>query len=476
MSRRTPLLPMAPVLLAAALSLGTVGARGACAAPAGAGVSAPAAAAPVAPVPAGVVEPPDAIAPESAAALAAPERAPRPPARDYLAEARASFGAESRAYAGARVVVRIVGPLYGILCGLLILFTGLSARFRDIAEGLGNRLYVRVLVFFALYAVAMFVLGLPLAWYEEFALEHQYGLSTQSFGGWVLDSFKGLATSIVSVGVIPLLALAWRVVEASPRRWWLWVAAGTLPVALAAMLLEPIVLDPLFNKFQPLQDAALRTEILSLARRAGIPARHVYEVDMSSRTRKLNAYVNGFGASQRVVLWDTTLRRMTRAEILFVTGHEMGHYVLGHAWKTLLLLGAGAFLVFWLCARVAAGWLAVFGRWWGVRAIGDLASLPVLALSLTLVTLLVMPAMNALSRRAELESDVYGIEITRDNDAAASAFLKLAQDNRSDPEPSPLVRLLLYDHPPLADRIRFALEYRPWAYGQPNRYFRGPVR
>ena len=416
-------------------------------------------------------------APESVATPAmGPTLAPAPPAPDYLARARASYGVESRAYAGSRVVVRIVGPLYGIVCGLLLMFTGLSGRFRDIAVGLGHRRYVRVLVFFSLYALAMFVLGLPLAWYEEFALEHQYGLSTQTFGGWMMDSVKGLVTSIVSVAVIPLLALTWRVIEGSPRRWWLWIAAGTLPVALAAMLLEPIVLDPLFNKFQPLQDASLRTEILELARRAGIPARHVYEVDMSSRTRKLNAYVNGFGASQRVVLWDTMLRRMTHDEILFVSGHEMGHYVLGHAWKTLLLMSGGAFLAFWLCARLTEGWLAVFGRHWGVGGVGDLAAMPVLALSLTIVTLLVMPGLNAMSRRAEHESDIYGIEITRNNDAAARAFLKLAQDNRADPDPPLLVRVLLYDHPPLADRIRFALEYRPWEHGQPNRYYRPAPR
>lgn len=453
-------LTLAPMFLAAALALFATRAN---AAPVGAP------SADVADTPAATVVPP----PTTPTTPTAP---PAPPAPDYLAQARASFGAESRAYAGARVVVRIIGPLYGIVCGLLLMFTGLSARFRDIAIGLGHRRYVRVLVFFSLYALAMFVLALPLAWYEEFALEHQYGLSTQSFGGWLLDSVKGLVTSVVAVGVIPLLALAWRVIEGSPRRWWLWLAVGTLPAALAAMLLEPVVLDPLFNKFQPLQDATLRTEILDLAKRAGIPARHVYEVDMSSRTRKLNAYVNGFGASQRVVLWDTTLRRMTRDEILYVSAHEMGHYVLGHAWKTLLLLGAGAFLVFWLCAGLAGGWLAAFGEQWEVTGISDLAAMPVLALSLTMVTLLAMPAMNALSRRAELEADIYGLEITHDNDAAARAFLKLAQDNRSDPDPVPLVQMLLYDHPPLGERIRFALEYRPWEHGQPDRYYRPAAR
>ena len=392
--------------------------------------------------------------------------------RDYVAEARAAFTPVNRSYAGTRVVLRLLGPLYGILAGLLLMFTGLSVRFRNIAEGLGHRRYVRVLVYFALYSTAIFLLGLPLSWYEEFALEHQYGLSTQSLGNWFMDSLKGQVMAIVLVGLVPLLALAWGVIEKHPRRWWLWIAAGTLPVALAGTLIEPIVLDPVFNKFTPLQNTELRSEILALGARAGIPARQVYQVDMSKKTRKLNAYVNGFGASQRIVLWDTTLGRMKTDEILFVMGHEMGHYVLGHIWKFLAMVAVGAFLVFWLCARLTEGWLVVFGRHWAVRGVGDLAAMPVLALSLTMVTLLAMPLLNATSCQAEHESDIFGLEITHDNDAAARAFLKLAQDNRSDPEPPAWIRVLLYDHPPLGERIRFALEYRPWEKNEPNRLFR----
>jgi STE24 endopeptidase len=396
--------------------------------------------------------------------------------RDYLAEARASFTATNRAYSGARVVVRLLGPLYGIVAVLLVMFTGLSVRFRDIAEGLGHTRYVRVLVYFALYSTTLFLLGLPLAWYSEFALQHQYGLSTQSFSGWLLDAVKAELVSIVAIGVIPLLALAWRAIEAQPRRWWLWLAAGTFPVALIVTLAEPLVFDPLFNKFTPLQDATLRTEILALAARAGIPARHVFQVDMSAKTRTLNAYVNGFGASQRIVVWDTTLQRMKRDEILFVMGHEMGHYALRHTWKLLALMGAGAFVVFWLCARLVEGLLELFGGTWGVRGVRDLAAMPVLGLSLTLVMLIAAPASNALSRQAEHEADIFGLEVTRDNDAGARAFLKLAQDNRADPEPPAWVRVLLLDHPPLAERIRFALAYRPWEHGEPNRLFRPAAR
>jgi len=398
-----------------------------------------------------------------------------PATRDYQAEARASFTPANRTYNSIRILLRLIGPLYGILAGLLLMFTGVSARFRDIANGLGHRRYVRVLVYFALYAVTIFALSLPLAWYEEFALEHQYGLSNQAFPDWLLDSFKGLVFSVVALGVLPLMSLAWRAVETSPRRWWLWLSAGTFPVALAVTLLQPIVFDPLFNKFTTLHDDALRTEILALAAKAGIPAKHVYEVDMSTRTKKLNAYVSGFGASQRIVLWDTTLQRMKRDEILFVMGHEMGHYVLHHVWKYLGIITGGAFVVFWLGARLTNAWIAAFGERWGVHDVTDLAAMPVLWLSLTMVVLLVSPALNAASRAVEHEADVFSLELTHDNDAGARSFLKLAQDNRSDPEPAAWVRLLLYDHPPLGERIRFALQYRPWERGEPNRLYK-PAR
>jgi Zn-dependent protease with chaperone function len=399
---------------------------------------------------------------------------PAPPApRDYLAEARAAYTPVNRSYQNTRVVLQLVGPLYGLVITLLLLFTGLSARFRDIAHALGHRLYVRVLVYFVLFATTSAILGLPLAWFEEFALEHQYGLSNQTLGGWFSDSAKGLVFLLVVVGVIPILHPAWRIVTRSPRGWWWRLAAAVAPLTLAATLLQPVVFEPLFNKFEPLRDPSLSREILALGRRAGIPARQVFQVDMSRRTKKLNAYVSGFGASQRIVLWDTTIEAMRRDEILVVMGHEMGHYVLNHVWKSIVVIGLGAFAAFWLAARIVEWLLRAFGLRWGVAGVDDLASLPVFSLALTVVTLLAQPGLNALSRGVEHESDAYTLELTHDNDAAARAFLKLAQDNRSNPEPAPWVRVLLYDHPALADRIRFALEYRPWERGEPNRYYRG---
>ena len=391
--------------------------------------------------------------------------------QDHLAEAYASFTPVNRSYSRVRVALRLLEPWYGVLAGLFLLFSRLSARFRDVAHGLGRRLYVRVLVYFALYSLAMFLIELPLAWYQEFAVEHQYGLSTQSLHGWLGDSLKTLVFSIVAFGAVPLLALAWSTLERSPRRWWLWLAAGTLPVMLAAVLLQPLVFDPLFHRFTPLPDSPLRREILDLAARAGIPSRHVYEVDMSATTRKLNAYVNGFGASQRIVLWDTTLQRMHTDEILFVMAHEMGHYVLGHVWRFVLFLSAGAFLVFFLVARLHEAAVRRFGALWSATGPADLAAMPMLVIALTVVMLAATPVLNALSRSTEHDADIFGLELTHANDAAARAFLQLAEGNRSDPDPPRWILTLLYDHPSLADRIRFAESYRPWERGEAPRFY-----
>lgn len=413
-----------------------------------------------------------AAAADSAAADSAAAAPPAPP-RDYFAEARAGYTPVNRAYQDTRVVLRLVGPLIGAFLLLLLLFTGLSARFRDIAHALGHRLYVRVLVYFALFMTAVTVLGLPLAWYEEYALEHQYGLSTQSLGGWFGDALKSLVLTVVAFGVFPVVWLGWRVLRARPRGWWWRLGLGTAPLIAFFTILQPLVFDPLFNKFEPLRDEGLRTEILALADRAGVPARHVFQVDMSRRTKKINAYVSGFGGSQRIVLWDTTLESMKHDEILVVMGHEMGHYVLGHVWKSVALMALGAFVAFWIAERLLAWMLAAFGKRWGVDGPGDLAAMPALVLAFSLVSAVAQPGMNALSRAVEHESDVYTLELTRDNDAAARAFLKLAQDNRANPEPARWVEFLFYGHPPLGERIRFALDYKPWERGEPNAFYRG---
>lgn len=411
----------------------------------------------------------DSAAAESTAAARMP-----PPPRDYIAEARENFTPENRAYSGTRTVLDTVAPLYGLLVSLIILFSGLAAKIRDVAHELGKRLYVRVLVFLVLYTIADFFLGLPLTWYQGYALEHQYGLSTQGFWAWFGDQGKSAMVGIVFFGLIPVLWLAYLALRRWPRHWWLPMALGTLPLIVAGALIQPLVVDPLYNKFTPLRDQQLKANILSLAARADIPGRNVVEVDKSSQTKKYNAYVNGFGASQRIVIWDTTLLGMEEDEILFVVGHEMGHYKLDHIWKGIAVFSLLSFVLFFLASRLTAWGMRRFGSRWGFTELADVASMPLLSAALSVLSLIAQPAINGYARRVEHEADVFAVELTRDNDAGARAFLKLGSQNRSDPEPPAWVMFFQFTHPPLMDRIRFALTYTPWEQGKPNRYFHGP--
>lgn len=398
---------------------------------------------------------------------------PAPPPRDYLAEIHDNFGPESRAYWGTRTALAFIEPLTTILVALLVLFSGLAAKLRDVAAVMGRSRWVRLLIVLTLYTLAVYALTFPLAWYGGFALEHQYGLSNQTLGAWLADQGKDLAVGIVFLGVVPILWLVYHAIERSPRRWWLWLALGTLPIAIATVLLQPLVIDPLFNRFTPLRDQQLKGRIVELAERAGIPGRNVYEVDKSRQTRKFNAYVNGFGVSHRIVLWDTILKGMEEDEILYVMGHEMGHYRLGHVWKGIVFATVTGFAFFAAVALVAGWALRRFGPVWGIARLHDPASLPLLSAALTLVMFLSQPITNGFSRSLEIDADVYGLEITRDNDAAARAFLKLGAQNRSNPAPPAWLRFALYSHPTLAERVTLALRYRPWEEGKPNRLYRG---
>ena len=412
---------------------------------------------------------------DTLASAAAPSTPPPGEARDYPAEVRANFTPENRRYASIRATLGFVGPLLDIGVGLLFLFTGLSARMRDIAYARFKGRYGRILVYFVLFTLASFMVEFPLSWYSGFALEHQFGLSNQTFAAWLGDQGKDLLVSLFFLGAVGLVSLAYMAIEKSPRHWWLWVGLGTIPVIVIGVLITPLVIDPLYNKFVPLRDQSLKEKILALAAKAEIPGRNVYQVDKSKQTKKYNAYVTGFGASQRIVLWDTTLKGMKEDEILFVMGHEMGHYKLKHIWKgiafasilSLVLLYFSWVLMNWAVRR--------FGDRWRFQQLHDIASLPLLSLTLSIVSLIVQPATNTFDRSIEHEADVFGLEVTQLNDAAARAFIKLGSQNKSNPEPSALIKFFEYTHPPLIERIRFATGYKPWEEGKPNRAFKPTV-
>jgi Zn-dependent protease with chaperone function len=208
----------------------------------------------------------------------------------------------------------------------LILFSGFSARLHDWAHGAVRGWFPVLAVYAVLYLVTVYLLDLPLSWYQGFVRQHEFGLSNQSLGQWFGDSLKALLVMLL-IGVatiwVPYLLL-----RRSPRRWWLCTALAAVPLLMLALLIQPVLIAPLFDDFGPMQDKAMEAEILALADRAGIDGGRVFEVNKSEDTEAVNAYVGGLFGTQRIVLWDTLLAKLDRDQVLVVMGHEMGHYVL----------------------------------------------------------------------------------------------------------------------------------------------------
>jgi STE24 endopeptidase len=243
-------------------------------------------------------------------------------------------------------------------------------------------------------------------------------------------------------------------------------------------LVVPVLIEPLFNDFHPMKDRALEAKILALAERAGIEHSRVFVVDKSVDTKTVNAYVTGLGQTKRIVLWDTLLEKLNEPEVLFVVGHEMGHYVLNHVLIGTLIGSAGSLVLLWLIWWSAGRLIHRFHQRFGFEELGDVASLPLLLLLGQAFLLLGMPLGLAFSRYIEHEADRFGLEITQNNHAAAEGFVRLQQENLSVPWPGLFYTIFRASHPCLGERIEFANDYHPWTTGQPLRYgnlFRAPL-
>jgi Zn-dependent protease with chaperone function len=356
-----------------------------------------------------------------------------------------------------------------LLLPAALLVTGLSARGRTLASRLAQgRRFLTSALYGAAYVLVQALVFLPLSWYAGYLRQHQYGLSTESAAAWFGDWGKALAITMVVAAA--LLWIPYRLLRTSPRRWWLWTGLLTAPLTVLAMIVVPLYVAPLFDRYGPLRDPALEQRIRTLAARAGIPDSRILEARKSDETRRVNAYVTGFAGTKRIVLWDTLVDRLRPDEVTFVVGHEIGHFVLRHTLTIVVVATLLATLSLYTVHRVA-GWLIIRQRErFGFERLEDVASLPLLALVGGLVMLAVTPAALALSRWQEREADRFGLEITRDNEGAARAFVRLQEDNLAVPRTGPLYRLWRGSHPDLADRIEFANRYRPWSQGQPLRY------
>jgi Zn-dependent protease with chaperone function len=365
-------------------------------------------------------------------------------------------------------VLWVVNTIWGLLIPAAFLFSGFSARIRNWAQELGRKWFFIIGLYFVIFALINFLIDFPLSYYQGFVREHAYDLSNQTFGKWFGDSLKSLLVSMI-MGVL-FLWIPYLLLKKSPRRWWLYTGMLAVPFLFFVMLVSPIWIDPLFNEFGPMKDKALEGKILALAEKSGIEGGRVFEVNKSVDTETVNAYVTGFLGTKRIVLWDTIIAKLNEEELLFVMGHEMGHYVLGHVVKGIFFFSLLIMMMLYAAYRTAGRLIHRFKDRFGFDQLSDIASLPLILLLMNIFFFTITPIALTFTRYIEHEADRFGLEVTQTNHAAATAFVKLQEENLAIPRPGLLYKLWRSSHPTLGDRIDFCNSYRPWEKGMPGRY------
>jgi STE24 endopeptidase len=384
--------------------------------------------------------------------------------------------AKSKALYDLRGKLRIIDTAYSLLVLLGLLALGIAAKYRDWAERASKHRFVQALIFVPLLMLTITVLGLPMDAYQQ-SISREYGLSVQGWGSWFGDVLKGQGVSLI------ILTLAiWGItnlIRKSPRRWWLYSWMIAVPFFIFLIFLSPIVIDPLFNKFEPLDKSnpQLVDAIEQVTKRGGleIPRDRMFLMKASEKVTTLNAYVTGFGPSKRVVVWDTTIKNASTPETLFVFGHEMGHYVLNHILIGIAATAVGLFIGFYLLYMVANWAFPRFQQRWHMRELSDWAAVPMLLLIFSIISLISQPIDSTFSRQLEHNADIYGLEVTHGinadpQESAAHAFQVLGELSLSYPYPSDFYVFWYADHPPIRDRVPFAHNYDPWSKGEQTKY------
>jgi STE24 endopeptidase len=376
-----------------------------------------------------------------------------------------------------RTILYFVGSVWGILQIVLLLALGVPAWMRDVVEKVTKSRWGQCFLFVFLFLLTIALLDLPLRIYGHH-LGLAYGLSVQGWGSWALDWAKSFLISWLVTGLLVMI-LFW-IIRRSPERWWFWFWIPTMASVLFGIFLSPILVDPLFNNFEPLQTAhpALVQQLERVVARSGIrlPPDRMFFMRASQKVTGLNAYVTGFGPSKRLVLWDTTIAQSTPDELSGVFGHELGHYALHHIAFGVLFAAAALLVAFFVGQRMTQGLLQRYGARWRIRSQADWACLAVLMLVLNVLSFFSAPIENAFSRSIEHAADVYGQEVIHGIVADPQAttvqgFQRLGEVSLEDPTPHPFVEFWTFGHPSTASRAAFAAAYNPWTEGQHPKYF-----
>jgi len=379
----------------------------------------------------------------------------------YLAKMPPGRRSRSNAYFEGGYWLLLWDFLSTVVVMWLLLRFHWSARMQNLAERMTRFRPIQTALYWIQFFLVASVLTFPLTVYEGYFREHKYDLLNQTFGPWMRDQFVALAAGLVlgAILIVPLFG----VVRRLGRSWWVWGAALTIVFFAFVSLIEPVYLAPLFNQYKKLEDPRIKDPILTMANANGIPATDVWEFDASRQSNRVSANVSGFAGTQRISLNDNLLKRCTLPEIETTMGHEMGHYVLNHEYKGLVMFGVLVVIGFAFMNWGISFALTRWGQKWDVRGVTDVAVLPLAVIVFSLYFFLMTPVTNTITRTMEYEADMYGLNAAQQPDGEANVDLMLGEYRKLDP--GPVEEFIFFDHPSGRTRITAAMR---WKAGHPE--------
>ena len=374
----------------------------------------------------------------------------------YIALMSPEAKARSNAYFEGGYWLDLWGFLWSATILVLLLRSGLSARMRDRATALVRWQPAQSAIYWMQFLVVVSLLVLPFDLYTDYFREQQYGMSNLTLGGWFGEQGKGFLVGVV-LGSIAIVGF-YQIVRRVPRTWWVWGSIGAIGFGAFIALIVPVAIVPVFNHPVRLADQRVVQPILSLARANGIDAQEVWEIDASKQTTRVSANVSGLLGTERITLNDNLLHRASLSEIEAVMGHEMGHYVLNHGYKGLLMFGVLIVIGFAVVNLFFERLRLRNEARWQVSGIDDLAGLPLVALLFSAYLFVLTPIGNTIVRTQEYEADVFGLNAARQPDGFARAALLLSEYRKM--EPSPIEEFIFFDHPSGHTRIFTAMRWK----------------
>lgn len=356
---------------------------------------------------------------------------------------------KTQAYETEKTRFGFISSLFGNIVTIIFIFGGLLNIYNSWVVALQMPFIVSGLLFFLILSYANTVISIPFSLYSTFMIENKYGFNTMTPELWLKDFFKSIILSTIITGILVSVGL-W-IVQSSPNAWWIWIWGFFLVFSLFMMYISPYVIEPLFNKFTPLEEQVLVEQIKHMLHKVSITVSRVFRMDASKRSRHTNAYFSGIGRVKRIILYDTLLEIMNHDEILAVLAHEAGHWKRKHILKMIIATELLSFFILYGVFRIFQ--TDFLTDLFYVQNETFFAKIVIIGFLGGIVSLLFIPFSSSISRRFEREADRFAFSLSGNNESMISALIKLSKDNLSNLHPHPLYAAFYYSHPPMVQRI-----------------------